>query len=184
MFFSIFQYSLIALLVILSGFTDASYDFGSDKDGKNWVVINDGVMGGLSRGVATLNENSVLFQGTISFANNGGFASLRSNRIRLDVSETEYIEIKYRLTGLSFSLMLEQSNRFWLPYYSYPLEKTGEEWVTKRIPIEDFYETRLSDYTGRTLNKNRANDIIRIGFISREKKAEAFELEIDYIVLK
>ncbi len=174
---------VFALILFVNIFNLPNYDFGYTKDGNNWVVINDGVMGGLSRGVATLTENSISFNGTISFANNGGFASLRSNRVRLDVSEVEYIEIKYRLSGLSFSMMLEQSNRFWLPYYSYPLEKTEDKWVTKRIPIEDFYETRLGDYTGRTLNAKRANDIIRIGFISRDKKAEAFELEIDYIKL-
>ncbi len=172
-----------ALIIFIQLLNLPSYDFGNTKDGYNWVVINDGVMGGLSRGIATLDENSIQFRGTISFANNGGFASLRSNRVRLDVSEVEYIEIKYRLKGLSFSLMLEQSNRFWLPYYSYPLETTNEEWVTMKIPIEEFYETRLGDYTGRNLNKNRTNDIIRIGFISRDKKAEAFELEIDYIIL-
>lgn len=181
MLFSLFQFPFLILLINATGVTDTSYDFGSNKDGNNWVVINDGVMGGLSRGVATLDENSMVFQGTISFANNGGFASLRSNRIRLSVSEVEYVEIKYRLKGLSFSLMLEQSYRYWLPYYSYPLETTEDEWVTKRIPIGEFYETRLGDYTGRYLNKNRANDVIRVGFISRDKKAESFELEIDYI---
>ena len=159
----------------------STFDFGEQKDGNNWVVINDGVMGGLSTGKAVLKENSILFTGKISFANNGGFASLRSNRTKLNTSEVEFIEIKYRLTGLSFSFILEQDYRFYMPYFSHPLEITEGEWSVLRIPIDSFYETRLGNYTGYRLGENSSRNIFRLGFISRDKKAQDYELEIDYI---
>ncbi len=156
-------------------------NFGAEKDGRNWRIINDGVMGGISIGQAGLDENSLLFVGQLSFENNGGFASLRSNRMDLDLSEAEFIEIKYRLTGINFSFMFEQYARFWQPYYSYPLIATEGEWVTKIISVESLQETRMSDFTGRAFDKKNSRPFFRIGFISDDKKEERFELEIDYI---
>lgn len=176
--------TLFLLLFFYSpNLTVLQFDFGNAKDGKNWVVVNDGVMGGRSLGNAFLNDDSILFQGSISFDNNGGFASVRSSRMRLDVSDSRFIEIRYRSSGVAFSLMLEQSSRFYIPYYSYPLETTQGEWVTKLIPIESLKETRLGDFTGRTLDKEKSKPIIRLGFISRDKKEASFELEIDYLLM-
>ena len=160
-----------------------SIDFGSDKDGRNWAIINDGVMGGISIGEAKLNENSLLFVGQLSFENNGGFASLRSNRMNLNLKDAEYIEIKYRLEGIHFALMLEQHSRFWHPYFSYPLEITDGKWLTKKILVEELKETRMSEYTGRTYNQENARSFFRIGFISDDKKEVRFKLEIDYITI-
>ncbi|MGB0347251.1 MAG: CIA30 family protein [Balneolaceae bacterium] len=170
---------LITIFVFKSGVLNI--DFGAEKDGRNWRIINDGVMGGISIGQAGLDENSLLFVGQLSFENNGGFASLRSNRMNLDLSDAEFIEIKYRLDGIKFSFMFEQYSRFWQPYYSYPLQITEGEWVTKIIPVESLQETRMSEYTGRSFDKENARSFFRIGFISDDKKDERFELEIDYI---
>lgn len=170
----------IILLVFFSN-PILEFNFGAEKDGRNWQIINDGVMGGLSLGQAGLDDNSLLFVGQLSFKNNGGFASIRSNRMQIDLSDANFIEIKYRLEGIKFSFMFEQSRRFWQPYYSYPLETTDGQWVTKIIPVESLQETRMSDYTGRTFDKESSRSFFRMGFISDDKKEERFELEIDYI---
>jgi len=173
--------SLILLLIFSSSIT---YDFGASKDGSNWLIINDGVMGGRSIGEAYLTNDSILFQGEISFENNGGFASIRSYPKRIDLSGAEFIELRYRLTGLNFALMLEENRRFWMPYYSYELETTDNEWVTIRIPVNRLKETRLGDFTGKTLRDARSKEFFRLGFISKEKKADSFNLEIDYIAIQ
>ena len=47
--------------------------------GRQWQTVNDGVMGGRSDGRIKINENKKMeFYGTLSLANNGGFASVRS----------------------------------------------------------------------------------------------------------
>lgn len=173
--------SLILLLIFSSPIT---YDFGASKDGSNWLIINDGVMGGRSIGEAYLTNDSILFQGEISFENNGGFASIRSYPKRIDLSSAEFIELRYRLTGLNFALMLEENRRFWMPYYSYELETTDNEWVTMKIPVNGLKETRLGDFTGKTLGEARSKEFFRLGFISKEKKADSFNLEIDYIAIQ
>lgn len=170
-------------LILLLLFTDPilNYDFGSSKSGSNWLVINDGVMGGRSVGNAYLSDNRIHFEGAISFANNGGFASLRSNRLQLDLSDAKAIEIRYRLEGLDFAMMFEQYNQFYRPYFSYPLDKTDGQWVTKIISVEQLYQTRMGDYTGKTFDKKKSKPFRRLGFISKEKKESSFTLEIDYI---
>jgi NADH dehydrogenase [ubiquinone] 1 alpha subcomplex assembly factor 1 len=44
----------------------------------DWHVIDDGVMGGLSRGRATAEGQSLRFDGDLSLENNGGFSSIRT----------------------------------------------------------------------------------------------------------
>ena len=49
-------------------------DFGKEKGGKYWRVVNDGVIGCLSKGTKKLTANSMLFKGKVSLDNNGGFS--------------------------------------------------------------------------------------------------------------
>ena len=42
---------------------------------KNWNIVNDDVMGGISRSSLSMNdENNLIFSGYLSLENNGGFA--------------------------------------------------------------------------------------------------------------
>jgi NADH dehydrogenase [ubiquinone] 1 alpha subcomplex assembly factor 1 len=45
---------------------------------QEWVVVNDGVMGGVSSSSVTDSADGVVFSGSVSLDNNGGFASIRS----------------------------------------------------------------------------------------------------------
>ena len=54
-------------------------DFGDKQNSSGWSVVNDGVMGGRSVGKARLTDEGVMiFSGTLSLKNNGGFSSIRS----------------------------------------------------------------------------------------------------------
>ena len=45
---------------------------------ENWGIVNDDVMGGISKSTLSLsNENNLVFNGYLSLENNGGFASSR-----------------------------------------------------------------------------------------------------------
>ena len=51
-----------------------SDNIGIDK----WRIVNDGVMGGISKSNIYLNEvSNIIFAGNVSLENNGGFASIR-----------------------------------------------------------------------------------------------------------
>lgn len=49
--------------------------FGPDE-APRWVVVNDGVMGGLSEGLTRTDDGQLIFEGVIN-TNGGGFSSLR-----------------------------------------------------------------------------------------------------------
>ncbi len=53
-------------------------DLGDANEVATWSTVNDPVMGGLSTSTVTFGDGGLLFSGTISLENNGGFASARS----------------------------------------------------------------------------------------------------------
>jgi len=56
------------------------FDFTKESNIQNWSVVNDGVMGGLSKGNFSVNDKGDgFFTGHVSLENNGGFSSVRYN---------------------------------------------------------------------------------------------------------
>lgn len=94
------------------------FDFGEGKNAGRWTIVNDGVMGGLSQSNAQLEANALLFSGTVSLKNNGGFVSLRSAMGDYDLSSYEYCEIRFKSnTDRKFELLIEKEIPFYLPKY-------------------------------------------------------------------
>ncbi|MEM6343814.1 MAG: CIA30 family protein [Bacteroidota bacterium] len=159
-------------------------DFGTDKSGQTWRVINDGVMGGLSQAQARLTDNSVLYRGEISLDNNGGFSSLRSPYERFNFSDFETVTIRFKSKGPTFGFTLETSSYFYQPYYKTVLKSEGDDWQTITVKLTDFKQYQLGRPSGERLAASYLSKIIRIGFINHDKVAKPFELEIDYILFE
>lgn len=156
-------------------------DFGKNKDGAQWVVINDGVMGGLSKGVTVFNENSVIFKGVISLENNGGFTSFKSAYQSWNLSEYTTVKIRYKLRGAACAFSLENNKKYYEPNYKTKLAPTNNEWKLLNVNLTNFLEYEMGKQTGSKLQKKWLKEIIRIGFITAEKAAKDFQLEVDYI---
>jgi monofunctional biosynthetic peptidoglycan transglycosylase len=156
-------------------------DFGKQKDGRNWQVVNDGVMGGLSQGSAQLTDDSILFKGKVSLDNNGGFSSLRSNFSRKELTSYEQVKIRYRSDGISLAMTLSVSRRWYIPNYKTSLASTGGTWKTITLNLKDFRKHYIGKPMNETLDSNALGEVIRLGFITDEKKYGDFEFEIDYI---
>lgn len=160
---------------------ELNINFGKELSGNNWMVVNDGVMGGLSKSQAMLLENAILFKGEISLDNNGGFASVRSGLTDLDLSHASQVTIKYRSTGQKVGLRLIKTDRFWMPYLKTFLPTTDWEWKTETLSMEEFSEYSLEKISQRDLSPSDFKDIIRVGLIVSNKIEGPFKLEIDYI---
>lgn len=156
-------------------------DFGEDKQGENWRVINDAVMGGLSLGQRSIANDSLIFSGDISLQNNGGFSSLKSPFSRMDLSRFQTIEIRYRHQGHPVAFTLEWHPRFYKTYHKMSLPSTNKLWETIRIPLKNIPQYRLTGPTGRLMSKKDLKRVIRLGFIASEKEESEFEFEIDYV---
>ena len=170
----------VSILMLSSAIDPFEFDFGKDKSGEDWWVINDGVMGGLSKGRAEMKDNSLFFSGTISLENNGGFTSFRAPYKRMNLSGYTTMEVKYKSTGRTCAISLDQSTRFWLPNHKLNLP-LSDKWNTISIPLTELNEFRMGRKTGRTMSLEKAASIIRIGIITDSKDPGEFTFEIDYI---
>ena len=173
---------LISILIVLSSFsnTEAIIDFSDPQQMRGWIIVNDGVMGGLSRGNVELTDKGALFTGRVSLENNGGFASFRSPYSRIDLSSYDTLEIKYRSKGLVCAMSFYRYSQFWRPNHKLPLA-LSEEWSIIRISLLDLAEYRMGSKTGNTISKDQLTDLIRIGFITDSKQEGNFEFEVDYV---
>ncbi|MEN0051314.1 MAG: CIA30 family protein [Bacteroidota bacterium] len=159
-------------------------DFGKDGMGQDWQVINDGVMGGLSTGTINFTDTSLVFKGSVSLENFGGFTAFKSPFQATNLSDYEYVSIRLKVKEQQFALTLETDQNFYQPYYKKVIATSSEEWETVRLKLSDFKEWRLGQATGKQLSKASAAEVLRIGLITNEKKAGDFEVEVDYLVFE
>lgn len=173
----------LILSIFLSMIVTPSYkiNFGQNGSGSNWQIINDGVMGGLSEGVAEVTKETLFFQGKVSLENNGGFSSLRGPFKKYDLSNFKIVKIKYRSTGQDIAFRMELDQRWFMPAFKENLPETANEWHTIKLPLTEFKEYRIGRATGQTMSTEKLASVIRLGFITNTKKACAFEFEVDYM---
>lgn len=157
-------------------------DFNT-KEVQQWYVVNDGVMGGLSEGKVTKINEGFRFFGTVSLDNNGGFTSYRSPNRAYTLEGFEEVVVRYRSEGVGQALQLSVDNRFYIPNYKIDLPKS-EEWATKVFTLAEVKQYRLGNPTGAYLNEAALSEVIRLSFITGEKKAGEFLLEVDYIAFR
>ena len=154
-------------------------DFGLSNS-NNWVVVNDGVMGGISSSSMKFDiEGNGVFSGKVSLENNGGF-TLVKRRVAFDFS-SKYSKIQLRVKGdgkqYQFRIKPNWNAKHW---YIQKFE-TQNDWEIITLELKDFYPllrgNRLS------LSNFTDNRIEAIAFLIGNKKQEIFKLTIDYIKL-
>lgn len=70
--------------------------FAAPEAAQQWQAVNDGVMGGVSDGRFKITADGTLeFFGTLSLENNGGFASVRTRPMELEV-QVEWVKVARR----------------------------------------------------------------------------------------
>jgi hypothetical protein len=157
------------------------FDFTTESDIQNWIIVDDVVMGGRSSGSFTLNaDGHGVFEGYVSLENNGGFSSVRYNFKKIPINEYTKVVITLKGDGKEYQFRVKSSSG---DYYSYiaPFVTSGE-WQEIEIPLNDMYPS----FRGRRLDlPNFSNDYIEeIAFLIGNKKQEKFKLLIDKIELK
>lgn len=175
---------MVFLAVLLTNNKSEKIDFGKKKEGKNWQVVNDGVMGGRSQSTISFEDNSLIFKGKVSLENNGGFASMRAPWGKYDFSRYETMTMRFRGTARKFAVTMQNEQVFYLPNYKYFFTPSPDKWQTLEMKLADFETHRMGEATGGTVSKDILSKIIRYGIILYDKKAGDFELEIDYIEFK
>lgn len=157
------------------------FDFSKDVDISSWRVVDDVVMGGVSRGNFKINEKgNGLYFGTVSLENNGGFSSLRFRFDKINVSKYSKVVLKIKGDGKNYRFRLKDKFR---NYYSYiQVFSTSKDWQLVEINLSEMYPA----FRGRKLNMDNfsSESIEEIAFLIGNKKAQSFQLEIDEIYLE
>ncbi|MBJ7882834.1 CIA30 family protein [Gelidibacter salicanalis] len=158
------------------------YDFQSpQQNALRWHVVNDGVMGGLSKSkIALTDGGNGLFEGTITTENNGGFASVKHSFFQKEVSQFNMVKLRIKGDGKSYQFRIKS---YEAQQYSYVQEfKTSGEWQTITLYFDQFY----ASYRGNTLGRPNYDGklIEEVTFLIGNKRNESFALEIERIWLE
>jgi hypothetical protein len=157
------------------------YTFTTQTKVNEWRIVNDGVMGGISKSSLVLTDDGHgQFSGHVSLENNGGFASIQLNSTIKIAKEKKFIVLRVKGDGKAYEFRLKgdisQSES-----YVHQFTTTGE-WENIKLQISEFYP----QFRGRKLNIPNFNfkSIEQVSFLIANKQNEDFKLLIDWIGLE
>ena len=177
----LFFISLFSLILFYTKLeAEMIYDFNKNKNLRDWQIINDGVMGGLSFGRLRLSENgNGLFYGFVSLENYGGFTSVR---LRKKVKLNNYKDIVMRVFGDNKFYQLRVKSEYGDRHVYVKNFFAKNEWQEIEIPLGSMKPM----FRGRQLRMSNfnSNSIVEIGILIGNKIEEEFILKIDYFSLR
>ena len=157
------------------------YDFSKVENLDGWYVVDDGVMGGRSKGKLKFeNEDTGVFSGEISLENYGGFSSIRYYAGKLNVKKNKYITVILSGDDKYYQLRIRSSRNDRHVYTKKFFAKDG--WQEIRIPLDSMepyfrgQRLRMSNFDKKYISE--------IGFLIGNKVRENFELKIRSIMLE
>lgn len=159
------------------------FDFSNPRATETWRAIDDRVMGGVSR--SHLRHDRAghgVFEGAVSLAQNGGFASVRSSPgVRAQAGATACL-IEARGDTKQFKLSLLTDDGFDSINYQASFAPDTSHWQTISLPIASFRASfRGGDVPGApVLDPAR---IRQVGLMIAARQAGPFALDIRRIAL-
>ncbi len=119
-------------LMTLTDFTPGTPDLG-------WYVVNDNVMGGRSDGGFEVQDETLVFTGRTN-TKGGGFSSIRTQPMQLDLSDKSGIRLRVIGDGRRYTWRLATTARwrgnpigYWAEF-----ETRDGEWLTVDVPFSSF----------------------------------------------
>ena len=151
-----------------------------DNTGR-WMVVNDGVMGGVSRSNVNLHtEGYLVFAGEVSTDYGGGFASIRTYYENWEIGKYEGFILRVKGDGKTYQFRCRMGDNIYEVAYRNYFLTNDEEWQEIILPFDGFLPT----YRGRVLTNFPQLDpkkIQQFGFMISDKQVGDFNLEIDWI---
>jgi NADH dehydrogenase [ubiquinone] 1 alpha subcomplex assembly factor 1 len=152
------------------------------KSEDKWRIVNDGVMGGLSSSKAIVQDDKIIFSGSVSLENNGGFASLRSPVKDYDFSKFSGFEVKIKGDGKRYSISMKETSYFTGYFYTKSFETKRDEWIVIQIPFNQFKLYYFGEKTNSS-KKNPIDKIKEISLLIGDKQEGNFEAAISHVKL-
>lgn len=153
------------------------FDFTEDDIHENWIVVNDNVMGGRSKGGFDFKNEKLIFSGSTN-TNGGGFSSIRTIPIDFYFKDKSGLHIRYKGDGRTYKLGIRMEGKS----VSYRTNfTTGNGWQEAKIPFDNMDVS----WRGRPLSKAehplQKSKIRSIEFMIYDKQDGPFKLQVDWI---
>ena len=159
------------------------FDFSDPRATDAWRAIDDRVMGGVSRSRLRYDPaGHAVFEGDVSLAQSGGFASVRSSPGERGQAGATTCLIEVRGDAKQFKLSLLTDDGFDSVNYQASFTTTGHDWQTISLPLSAF----RASFRGRDVPGAPAFDPARIrqvGLMIAGRQAGPFTLDIRRIGL-
>jgi NADH dehydrogenase [ubiquinone] 1 alpha subcomplex assembly factor 1 len=175
----------LALLMVTTAMAEDTqqplFDFTGAEAAKEWQTVNDGVMGGVSEGKFQITDKKMMeFSGTLSLANNGGFASVRTKAKKLGLEKGDTLVAKVKGDGREYHMNLSVPT-FQIAYnYRAVFQTKKDEWIEVKLPLDKFEATSFGQVV-KNAGQVKPNSVNGLGFMLSDKKAGPFKLEIESI---
>jgi hypothetical protein len=161
---------------------DSTYLFRFSVDApEEWLVVNDGVMGGLSRSeFVTSADGHATFRGEMSLENNGGFASVRGYVPEGIPPGARALEIRVRGDGRTYQLRLRMGRGFDGVAYATEFATEPDTWQTIELPLAGFAPT----FRGRRPRNPpplELEAVRQLGLMIADKREGAFRLDVEWV---
>ena len=145
---------------------------------EQWYALNDGVMGGISRGSMVIsNAGTGLFSGQLSLANNGGFSSVRTPIDAGSLAGYDGLEMRLRGDERTYALMaaVADARGAWQGKFA-----VVEEWQVVRVAFSDM-ALLIRGWRPPNAPPVRPERIAILGLLISDKDESPFSLEVDWI---
>lgn len=159
--------------LLLTDFTPTGADLG-------WYVVNDNVMGGRSLGDFAAETQMLRFSGRTN-TDGGGFSSIRTGQLDLDLSAYDGIRVRVKGDGRRYTWRIATDARwrgqpvgYWADF-----DTRDAAWITVDIPFARF-APKFRGYAldGPALDSRR---VLGMGLMIYDKKDGPFELQLDSV---
>jgi NADH dehydrogenase [ubiquinone] 1 alpha subcomplex assembly factor 1 len=148
----------------------------------DWGAIDDGVMGGVSHSRLRHDPaGHAVFEGVVSLANNGGFASVRSRPLDFSAPGAEAFLVDVLGDGKRYKLALRIDDAFDGINYQAAFEPPAGVWTVVQLPVSGF----RASFRGRDVAAAPALDPARvrqIGLMIADRQPGPFALAVRSIV--
>ncbi len=147
-----------------------------------WTSRDDRVMGGRSSSRLMPIERWAAFTGIVRGDSGGGFASVSSGALELDLHCYDAMALRVRGDGRSYGFVircgdpLRASFRYQIPFYT----GASRKWQTVMLPFDQFKPMVLGSALPMAPRINPAH-VTAVGLIIAEKQYGRFQLEIESI---
>ena len=156
--------------------------FDSPASIRQWRPINDGVMGGVSSSAFRFDpQGFAVFEGQVSLAFGGGFASVRAVTPDFARANFEGISLQAWGDGKRYKLNLFTDQSFDGVAYQTEFLPPAGDWATVFLPKESF----VASFRGRPVAQAPALDgsrIAQVGLMIASKQAGPFCLKLRRIL--